>query len=403
MDPKKIRQDFPILQDGAGQKKIIYLDSACQSLRPKVVIDTINQYYLKSSACSGRSMHRFAAEVTRQCDQARTGMAKFLGAGKKEEIVFTRNTTEGINLVSNSLGLQPGDVVLIGDKEHNSNLIPWQTLSKKQGILVKIVPSKADNTFDLDAFEKLLDSKVRLVSFGYTSNLDGVTIPAEEIIKKAHRSGALVMLDAAQAAPHRKINVKTLDVDFLALSGHKMLGPSGTGVLYGKYQLLERMEPFLVGGDTVASSTYDTCEFLPPPEKFEAGLQDYAGIMGMGAAAKYLQDVGFEAIQKQELLINECITTEIKDIPGLKLIGPADPKLRGGIVSFTIEGIDSHRIALMLDQMANIMVRSGQHCVHSWFNAHHIQGSVRASAYFYNTLDEAVLFAANLKKIRKVL
>ena len=245
--------------------------------------------------------------------------------------------------------------------------------------------------------------KVRLVSFGYTSNLDGVTIPAEEIIKKAHRSGALVMLDAAQAAPHRKINVKTLDVDFLALSGHKMLGPSGTGVLYGKYQLLERMEPFLVGGDTVASSTYDTCEFLPPPEKFEAGLQDYAGIMGMGAAAKYLQDVGFEAIQKQELLINECITTEIKDIPGLKLIGPADPKLRGGIVSFTIEGIDSHRIALMLDQMANIMVRSGQHCVHSWFNAHHIQGSVRASAYFYNTLEEAVLFAANLKKIRKVL
>lgn len=403
MDLKKIRQDFPILQEGPGRKSIVYLDSACQSLRPKAVIDAINQYYLKSSACSGRSMHQFAAEVTRQCDQARAAVAKLLGAAKKEEIVFTRNTTEGINLVANSLGLQPGDVVLVGDKEHNSNLIPWQALARKQGIVLKIVPSKADNTFDLDAFEKMLDARVRLVSFGYTSNLDGVTIPAEEIIKKAHRSGALVLLDAAQAAPHRKINVKALDVDFLALSGHKMLGPSGMGALYGKYQLLERLEPFLVGGDTVASSTYDSCEFLPPPEKFEAGLQDYAGIFGMGAAAKYLQEVGFDAIQKQEQIINECITAEIKDIPGLKIIGPADPKLRGGIVTFYIEGIDSHRIALMLDQMANIMVRSGQHCVHSWFNAHQVKGSVRASVYFYNTVEEAALLASNLKKIRKVL
>ena len=212
-----------------------------------------------------------------------------------------------------------------------------------------------------------------------------------------------MLLDAAQSAPHRKINVKDLDVDFLALSGHKMLGPSGTGVLYGKYALLEKLEPFLVGGDTVLSSTYTSCEFLPPPEKFEAGLQDYAGILGLGAAAKYLMDVGFDNIQKQEQVVNEAITTEIKTIPGLKILGPADPKLRGGIVSFYIEGIDHHRIALMLDQMANIQVRSGQHCVHSWFNAHQIQGSVRASTYFYNTLEEAATFTTNLKKIRKVL
>ncbi len=403
MDFRKIRQDFPILQEGAGKKPVIYFDTACQSLRPRQVIDAINQYYLKESACGGRSMHHLAAEVSRSVDQSRAALAKFFNASKKEEIVFTRNTTEGINLVANSLGLQAGDVVLISDKEHNSNLIPWQTLAKKQGILVKIIPSQADNTFDMAAFEKLLDSKVRLVSLGQTSNLDGVSIPAAEVVKKAHQNGSLVLLDAAQSAPHRQINVKALDVDFLALSGHKLLGPSGTGVLYGKLALLERLEPFLVGGDTVASSTYTTCEFLPPPEKFEAGLQDYAGIEGLGAAVKYLQAIGFDAIQKQETQLNECITGEIQSIPGLKLIGPADPRLRGGIVTFNIDGIDSHRIALMLDQMANITVRSGQHCVHSWFNAHQIYGSVRASLYFYNTLEEAEIFVANLKKIRKVL
>jgi cysteine desulfurase / selenocysteine lyase len=403
MDVKKIRQDFPILQETAGRKSIAYLDTACQSLRPKIVIDAINQYYLKSSGCSGRSMHQLAAEVTRSVDQARSGIAKFLNASKKEEVVFTRNTTEGINLVAASLKFEEGDVVLISDKEHNSNLIPWQRLARTRGVKVKIVPSKPDNTFDLAVYEQMLDKDVKLVSFGVTSNLDGVTIPVESIIKKAHQNGSLVLLDGAQSVPHQKTNVKALDIDFLAFSGHKMLGPSGMGVLYGKYNLLERLEPFLVGGDTVASSTYETCEFLPPPEKFEAGLQDYAGIMGLGAAAKYLQDIGFDAIQKHEHLLNETITAEIKDIPGLCLIGPADPKLRNGIITFYIEGIDSHRIALMLDQMAGVMVRSGQHCVHSWFNAHQIKGSVRASIYLYNTMEDAALFVSSLKKIRKVL
>ena len=392
-----------MLPEGGGKKTVIYFDNACQTLRPRAVIEAVDTYYLKSSACAGRSMHQLSAEVTHGVEQARIQVAKFLNAAKKEEVVFTRNTTEGINLAASSLGLGKGDVVIIGDKEHNSNLIPWQMLARRFGVVVKIAPSRPDNTFDLEAFEKLLDSTVRLVSLGHTANLDGASVPAGEIIKKAHRAGALVLLDAAQSAPHRKINVKDLDVDFLALSGHKMLGPSGTGVLYGKYALLEKLEPFLVGGDTVLSSTYTSCEFLPPPEKFEAGLQDYAGILGLGAAAKYLMDVGFDNIQKQEQVVNEAITTEIKTIPGLKILGPADPKLRGGIVSFYIEGIDHHRIALMLDQMANIQVRSGQHCVHSWFNAHQIQGSVRASTYFYNTLEEAATFTTNLKKIRKVL
>ena len=397
------RRDFPILQENPHGKPIVYFDNACQSLRPKPVIDAINQYYVHTSACSGRSMHHLAAEVTQDVDKARSTLAKFLGAPRKEEIVFTRNTTEGINLVAHSLGLQKGDVVLITDKEHNSNLIPWQIQVQKQGVILKLVPSNPDNTFDMVAFEKLLDKGVRLVSFGYTSNLDGVSLPVAEIIKKAHQNGSLVLLDAAQTAPHHSLNLKTLDVDFLALSGHKMLGPSGTGVLYGKSSLLEDMEPFLVGGETVASSTYTDCQFLPPPEKFEAGLQDYAGIIGLGAAANYLQKVGFEAIQQQELQLNQVITAGIKDIPGLILIGPQDPGLRGGIVSFYISGIDVHRIALMLDQMAGIQVRSGQHCAHSWFNAHHLQGSVRASLYFYNTLEEAELMVQSLARIRKVL
>jgi len=329
-------------------------------------------------------------------------VAKFLNASRKEEIVFTRNTTEGINLVANSLNLQKDDVVLISDKEHNSNLVPWQVAARKKGIVVKRIPSKDDNTFNMAAYEGILDKKVKLVSLGSTSNLDGVSIPAAEIIKRAHAAGALVLLDAAQTAPHQRINLKALDVDFLALSGHKMLGPSGTGVLFGKYRLLEELEPFLVGGDTVASTTYETSEFLPPPEKFEAGLQDYAGIMGLGAAVKYLGDIGFEAIQKQEQLLNEAITAELKNLPKLKLIGPADARLRGGIFTFYLEGVDSHRVALMLDQMAAIMVRSGQHCVHSWFNAHKIQSSVRASLYFYNTLEEVELFTSSLKKIGKV-
>jgi cysteine desulfurase / selenocysteine lyase len=403
VDLNKLRQDFPILRETPGQKPVVYLDTACQSLRPQAVMDAMNTYYNQYSACGGRSMHHLAAEVTHRCDQTRALAAKFFGASRKEEIIFTRNTTEGINLVANSLPWQSGDEILISDKEHNSNLIPWQKTARQKGTLLKFVPYTADNLFDLDAFNRLLTPKVKLVSLGFSSNLDGVTIPAAEVIKKAHQNGSLVLLDAAQTAPHYKIDVKKLDVDFLALSGHKMLGPSGTGILYGKYKLLEELEPFLVGGDTVATSTYDSCEFLPPPEKFEAGLQDYAGIMGLGAAFQYLQAIGFDAIQKQETQLNEFVTAAIRDVPGLTIIGPADPKLRGGILTFTIQGIDSHRVALMLDQMANITVRSGQHCVHSWFNAHQIKGSVRASFYFYNTQDEAAFLVSNLIKIRKVL
>jgi cysteine desulfurase / selenocysteine lyase len=403
MDLEKLRRDFPMLAETKGHPPVAYLDNACQTLRPRVVLDAMNRYYVENSACGGRSMHRLAAEVSRECDAARTAVAAFINASRKEEIIFTRNTTEGINLVANSLDLRRDDVVLLSDKEHNSNLLPWQLLVRRRGIALRFVPSREDNTFDLDAFEKLLDGKVKLVAVGFTSNLDGVTVPADSIIKKAHANGSLVLLDAAQTAPHRQIDVIDLDVDFLAFSGHKILGPSGTGVLFGRYRLLEELTPFMVGGGTVVSSTLDGCEFLPPPEKFEAGLADYAGIMGLGAAVHYLTAVGFDAIQKQDLLLNRCMTEGVQEIPRLSILGPADPALRGGIVSICMEGIDPHRLALMLDQMAGVMVRSGQHCVNSWFNAHHLPGSLRASVYFYNTIDEAELFVRSLQKIARVL
>ncbi len=399
MNLNDLRNDFPVLRN----KTAVYLDTACQSLRPRPVTEALVDYYENYPACSGRSMHRLAAKVTQKCDDSRAQLAKFLGAAKKEEVIFTRNTTEGINLIAHSLDLNSGDTVLISGKEHNSNLIPWQMLVKSKGIHLKIIPSSEDGTFDMRKFEGALDPSVKLVSLGYSSNLDGVTIPADQVIKRAHKNGSLVLLDAAQTLPHRQVNARALDVDFLAFSGHKMLGPSGTGVLYGKKKLLESLSPFMVGGETVARSTYETAEFLPVPERFEAGLQDYAGIIGLGEAAKYLQMIGFDFIQKQEALLTKAVQSGIESIPGLRLIGPQDPGLRGGITTFYIDGVDSHRVAIMLDQMANICVRSGQHCVHSWFNARGIVGSVRASVYFYNTLDEIAIFTENLQKLRKVL
>jgi cysteine desulfurase/selenocysteine lyase len=403
MNITKIRQDFPLLQRGLKSKPVIYFDNACQTMRPLSVIEAVNQYYREYPACAGRSVHKLGELVTKKCDETRKLVANFIGAKKKEEIIFTRNTTEGINLVAHSLGLKAGDIVVTTDKEHNSNLIPWQRLAQKNGIIHKIVPSKKDNTFDLEAFAEIMNDKVKLVSMVYTSNLDGVTIPAQEIIKVAHSHGSKILLDAAQAIPHQTINVRKLDVDFLAFSGHKMLGPSGTGVLYGKYKLLEELEPFLVGGDTVEYSTYKDHKFLPLPEKFEAGLQNYAGIIGLGAAVEYLNKVRLENIAKQEKKLNQFVSEEIEKLSHVTIIGPGDPTLRGGIVSFYIEGVDPHQIALILDESANIMIRSGQHCVHSWFNAHNIQGSARASFYFYNTLEEAETFITNLQKTIKLL
>ncbi len=397
MNIEKIRQDFPVLQRKIGGKTVVYLDSACVSLKPRQVTEAMNEYYERYPACAGRSMHKLGSMATEKYLEARKTIAKFIGAGKPEEVVFTRNTTESINLVAHSLELEKGSIVLTTDREHNSNLLPWQVMPKK-GVRHRIVFSRSDMTFDMEAFEKSMSKDVRLVSMVHTSNLDGYTLPAKEIIKISHDFGALVLLDGAQSVPHKDVNVKKLDADFLAFSGHKMLGPSGTGVLYGKYHLLEQLSPFMLGGDTVQSTTYDSFILLKPPEKFEAGLQNYAGAIGLAAAAEYLERAGKGSIGRHEAELNRLVTDEISGIRGLEIIGPPSPEMRSGIISFSVKGMSAHSIALMLDE-DNIMIRSGQHCVHSWFNAHKIEGSARASLYLYNTKEEAEAFSETLKKI----
>lgn len=394
LNVNKIRSDFPILN---SEKPPIYLDSACMTLRPKAVIEKINEYYTDYPGCGGRSLHKIARAVTEGYDGARIAVQKFFNAQAPEDIVFTRNTTEAINLVSKSLGFGRGDVVLTTDREHNSNLIPWLSLSEKTGAIHKVVKSCDDNTFDVGRFEAMMNRNVKLVSMVHTSNFDGYTIPAKEIIKIAHDYDALVMLDGAQSAPHLPVDFKKLDVDFFACSGHKMLGPSGIGFFYGKSHLLEKLDAYNVGGETVVDSTYTGYTISPIPEKFEAGLQNYAGAIGFGAALEYLKSVGIENVMQHDLSLNRLMTEMVKDISGLKIIGPLEPEKRSGILSFTVDGISPHDIVMSLDK-SYVMMRSGAHCVHSWFNSKGINGCARASVYIYNTEEDILMFAEALKK-----
>jgi cysteine desulfurase/selenocysteine lyase len=398
MKVKKLRQDFPILHKKIDDKPIIYFDNACMTLKPKQVIDSMNEYYFNFSACAGRSIHKFGSEVTFRYDKARDKIRKFICAKESKEIIFTKNTSESLNLIARTLHLNKGDIVLTTDKEHNSNLIPWHIQKKLRGINHKVVESNEDNTFNLEGFYNLMSSKVKLVSMIHTSNLDGYTIPADEIIKCAHDYGALVLLDGAQSASQRAIDVQKLDVDFFVFSIHKLLGPTGLGVLYGKNHLLQKLEPFMVGGNTVEKSTYESYTLLDIPEKFEAGLQDYAGAIGAGAAIEYIMKIGIDKIGKYINKLNSYISSEIKDITGISIIGPDNPLLRGGIISFNIEGYEPHDIAMYLDD-SNIMVRSGVFCVHSWFNAHKIKGAVRISLYLYNTIEECKILIKKLKNL----
>ena len=401
MDLGKIRGDFPVLQREVGGKPIVYMDSACMALKPRQVSDAVADYYNRLSACGGRSLHKLATEVTIKFEEGRERMRRLLNANDHREIVFTRNTTEAINLVANCLDLREGDVVVTTDREHNSNLVPWLKLRGDKKTIHVPFKSRNDNTFDLEAFARFMSRKVKLVSLVHTGNLEGYTVPAEEIISIAHDNGTLVMLDGAQSVPHMPVDVRRLNVDFFAFSVHKMMGPTGLGVLYGKYELLEAMEPFLVGGDTVENTTYTSFKMLKPPSKFEAGLQDYAGVIGGAAAAEYLMHLGQDNVHAHEVRLNSLIYHGIRDIPGLSIIGPAKPELRGGITSFNIEGMAPHDIAIIMDEVANIMIRSGMHCVHSWFNDRGIKGSARASLYIYNTEEECKLFIDTLRDVVK--
>ncbi|NLE08003.1 MAG: aminotransferase class V-fold PLP-dependent enzyme [Dehalococcoidales bacterium] len=431
-----VRKDFPSLENKHNGWLPVYFDNACNTLVPRQVIDAFNDYYMNFPACGeGRSRHWFAAEVTDRIDGneergmqgARNSIKEFFNASSHKEIIFTLNSSHGINIVALGMQFKPGDVVLHTDKEHNSNMIPWLRLRKKGIIMNQPIFTTPDGEIDLDMFEEQLKTRhVRLVSMGFTSNLTGYTIPAKEIIQLAHRYGALVLLDGAQAVPHMAIDVQDLDVDFLACSMHKMCGPRGVGVLYGKSEYLGKATreedeaenvilPTMLGGDTVFDSTYDDYTLLQAPERFEVGLQDYAGQIAAGAAVKYLRKVGMDNIHAHEEKLNTYLSGKLMerygDLGWFNILGPKDPAKRSGIVSFEVKRPNANGIAEDLSEKRNVMIRDGQFCVHSYLNNTFGVGwsgpqlpseqrmMYRASFYFYNTIKECDIFLDTLQEI----
>ena len=391
----KYRKDFPILNSDDSP---VYLYSACMTLRPQIVIDAITDYYTNYPACGGRSVHKLSWQVTENFEMARDSLRRFMGAESPSEIVFTKNATESMNIVANGLNLTKGDEVLTSDKEHNANVVPWHHLAKYKGIKYDVLPAKDNYFFDIEALKESLSSKTKLFSFVHTSNLDGHSNPAKEIVEICHDKGVKVMMDTAQSAPHKEINVVDLDVDFAAVSAHKFCGPSGMGALYGKFDELKDLIPTYVGGSTVVNSTYKDYKLLPPPSCFEAGLQNYAGAIGSGAAAEYIMNIGRDNIQEHENKLNKLMTKELCDVESLNLVGPSDANQRGGIFSFNLDGWDPTEVAMHLDEEYNIAIRSGMHCVHSWFNSRGIDGTARASVYLYNNEEDVLSFTNAIKE-----
>ena len=394
------REDFPTLR---GEQAPAYLDNACVTLKPQSVIDAITRYYTETPGCGGRSVHRFGTAVSKSVSEARTKLGSFLNASSPNEIVFTRNATHSINQIAHGMKWSKGDIVLTTDREHNSNLVPWLQLEQEQGIDHRVVASHEDNTFDMEAFEAACadaGSRLKMVAMSHVGNLDGIEIPIAEITKVSHDHGALVAVDGAQSTPHMNVDVQALDIDFLSFSIHKMCGPSGMGGLWGRYELLDELRTIQSGGQTVKTSSYTDATWAAPPARFEGGLGNFSGMMATGAAIDYLSNLDMNAVHEHEIRLNRIMTNGVKDLPGISIIGPEDPSQRGGICSLLMDGLPAHDVALLLDEAAGVMVRSGQHCVHSWFaDRGHPQGSLRASAYLYNNEEDVRRFVDTLTEI----
>lgn len=398
-DWERVRRDFPALAPAPGRPAPVYLDSACMSLVPRAVLDALESYYSEYPGCAGRSLHRFAEEVGHRYEGAREAFARFLGAPSASGIVFVRNATEAINLVARGIAWKPGDRVLVSDQEHNSNLVIWQRLSDERGIRLSHLRLPSDGSFDFDALDNELDRGVRLVSFFHTSNLDGRSLPIREIAEHAHRKGAEVLVDGCQAAPHQRVDLATLGADYYALSLHKMLGPSGTGLLAGTPERLGQLAPLLVGGETVEWTSLTAHQLRPPPHRFEAGLQNYAGVLGAAAGLRYLERVGLEDVEAHDRAINARATRALADESRVHLLGPTSPAERASIYSFTLDGVDPNDAALFLDEGYGVMVRSGMHCVHSWYRERSLPGSIRASFYLYTSPRDIDTFVTGVREL----
>ncbi|MCI4331777.1 MAG: cysteine desulfurase [Thermoplasmata archaeon] len=384
MSVGSLRSHFPALRDRPDGPTPAYLDSACMSLVPVEVLDAMEEYYRDYPGCAGRSLHRYAEEVGHRYEAARAGLARFLGAESPDAVVFLRNASEAINLVAQGLAWNPGDAVLISDQEHNSNLIVWQRLAQERGIRVEVLDLPPGGGFPTEAYESALKRGVRLVSLFHTSNLDGRSLPVREIVERAHAHGARVLLDGCQAAPHVPVHLKDWGVDYYAVSAHKMLGPTGTGALIGTARSLGDLRPLLVGGETVEWSTLTEHELRPPPHRFEAGLQNYAGVLGAHAAVKFLEQAGLDETRAHDEALNRKVTKALEGESRVHLLGPTNPSDRPSIFAFHLDGVDANDAALFLDEGYQVLVRSGMHCVHSWYRKRNLPGNVRASFYMYN-------------------
>jgi cysteine desulfurase/selenocysteine lyase len=404
LNVQQIRKDFPILdREIRPGVKVVYLDSTATSQKPELVIEAMDVFYRRSNANIHRGVHMLAEESTAMYEQARVKVAKFINAPSAHEIIYTRNTTESINLVAYTwarANLKAGDLIILTEMEHHSNLVPWHMLASERGVRLEFIPVTEDGQLDLDIYRSLLSQNPKLVSFTHMSNVLGTINPAAEIIKLAHAAGAITILDGAQSVPHLKVDVQKLDVDFLAFSAHKMCGPTGIGALYGKTKLLESMPPFLGGGDMIKEVKLRSFRPNTIPAKFEAGTPAIAESVGFGAAVDYLTSIGMEEIAAHEHEMIEYALERLEEIPGLKLFGPTADK-KGGVASFTFDGIHPHDVAQILDR-GGIAVRAGHHCAQPLHEKFGITATTRASFYLYSTKDEVDKLVEGMYKVKKV-
>ena len=402
----RIAADFPILHKPTSRgKRLVYLDSAASSQKPQIVIDSLVEYYSTYNANIHRGVYELAARATDAFEAARAKMARFVNAAQTEEIIWTRNTTEAINLVSFSWGfenLRAGDVILTTQLEHHSNLVPWQLLAAKTGASLRFIEADDDGTLRLDDLDERLRG-VKLLALSHVSNTLGSIAPLAQIVPRAHAAGALVLVDGAQSVPHLPVDVQALDIDFLAASGHKMCGPTGIGFLYGKRALLDAMPPFLTGGDMIKSVAYESATFNDVPWKFEAGTSNIADAIGLGVACDYLTSVGMEWVREHEIGITRYALERLRALEtrGLDVYGPARAEDRGGVISFNFADIHAHDLASILD-LEGVCVRAGHHCTMPLMDKMHWPATARASFYLYSTDADVDALIAALEKAAEV-
>jgi len=402
-DVNKIKDDFPILSQEVNGHRLVYLDNAATSQKPQAVISAIAKYYQKDNANIHRGLHTLAERATSKYEHSRARVAHFIGGVNREEIIFTSGTTGGINLLSYSLGeqiLKAGDEILITEMEHHANLVPWVMLAKHKSAILKHIPITKDGVLDLTKLNELITSKTKIVALSHMSNVLGTINPVAEIAEVAHKRGAVVIADGAQAAPHMPVNVRELGVDFYVFSAHKMLGPTGLGVLYGRQELLETLPPFMTGGEMIREVYFDKITWNEIPHKFEAGTPPIAGAIAFEAAIDYIEKIGMDSIRQHEIDLTEYAIEKLSQINGLEIQGPFDAHIRGSAISFTDPNIHPHDISTFLDSKG-IAIRAGHHCAQPLMRALGKVATARASFYIYNDENDVDALVDALLEMRK--